>query len=199
MVRASSRSLSVILRMNGPSSMRTARAGCVRTILPFSVPRYFSSPASSVASTRTTSATTAPLVPDDHDPGKPMSGSTCGSTRCALKRTSDQPLPKGNVSRWPLASPHSANFFSVQSAACLIPGPPVSRGPYTSLNQLMWSITCERFRPSSRILAIVARSTFSAGACARGNVTTTSINTHTMDRRFMKGDSGASYDTVMAC
>ena len=35
-------------RMNGPSSMRTARAGCVRTILPFSVPRYFSKSASVV-------------------------------------------------------------------------------------------------------------------------------------------------------
>ena len=98
-------------RTNGPSSIRTSRAGCVRTILPLSVPRYFWKSASFSICTRATSATTTPFVPGVHEPGKPMSGSICGSTRCALNRTSDQPLPNGNVSRWGLARPHSVNFF----------------------------------------------------------------------------------------
>ena len=42
--------------MIGPSSMRTLRAGCASTILPASLPRYFSKSASFAICTRTTSA-----------------------------------------------------------------------------------------------------------------------------------------------
>ena len=73
--------------------MRTRRAGCVRTIFPASVPRYFAKSASFAICTRTTSAVTGPFVPDDHSRGYPMIGCGCGSSIIALKRTSDQPLP----------------------------------------------------------------------------------------------------------
>jgi hypothetical protein len=66
-----------------------------------------------------------------------MSGCTCGSTIRALNRTSDHPLPNGQVSRCAFTSPHSLNFRMAQSLAWRIAGPPVSRGPYTSLSQLM--------------------------------------------------------------
>ena len=92
------RSLSSIRTMNGPSSMRTARAGCVSTILPVSFPLYFvevrlgrdrgrgrrrPSPGRSCRATTIS--------------GNPMSGWICGSIMCALKRTSDQPLPNVHV------------------------------------------------------------------------------------------------------
>jgi hypothetical protein len=66
-----------------------------------------------------------------------MSGCTCGSIIWALKRTSDQPFPNGHVSRCAFTSPHSLNLRMAQSLACRMAGLPVSRGPYTSLNQLM--------------------------------------------------------------
>src|SRR5581483_591901 len=65
-VSASATSSGVILRMIGPSSIRTGRGGCVRTILPASLPRYFAKSASEAICTRTTSAVTSPFVPGDH-------------------------------------------------------------------------------------------------------------------------------------
>ena len=112
-----------------PSSIVTSRSGCVRTILPASLPRYLSKSASVSICTRTTSAVTVPFVPGDHDAGNPMSGWTCGSIICALKRTSDHPLPNAHGSRWALTRPHSPNFLMAQSLACMMPGPPVRRGP----------------------------------------------------------------------
>ena len=97
--------------------------------MPSSLPRYFSKSASFAICTRTTSAVTVPFVPGVHACGSPMSGCTCGSIMCALKRTSDQPLPNGQRSWWALASPHSPNFFIAHSPACRIAGAPVRRGP----------------------------------------------------------------------
>ena len=61
------------------SSMRTWRAGCVRTILPFSWPRYFMQSAAFAITGRTTSAVTVPLMPGVHDFGTPMIGITRGA------------------------------------------------------------------------------------------------------------------------
>ena len=123
------KSCSVIRRTIGPSSMATGRAGCVSTIFPASLPRYFSKSRSESICTRTTSAVTTPLVPGVHDAGTPMIGCTCGSIMCALKRTSDQPLPNGHDSRCGFDRPHSVNFLITHSLACMMPGPPVRRGP----------------------------------------------------------------------
>ena len=59
-----------------------------------------------------------PFVADDHSCGKPMTGCTCGSTMCAVKRTSDQPLPNDQRSWCTFVNPHSLNFFIVHSLAC---------------------------------------------------------------------------------
>ena len=103
--------------MNGPSSMRTLRSGCVRTIFPASLPLYFAKSASFEIWTRTTSPVIVPFVPDDHSCGKPMIGWICGSVMCAVKRTSDHPLPNAHRSWCAFVSPHSPNFFIVHSLA----------------------------------------------------------------------------------
>jgi hypothetical protein len=64
-----------------------------------------------------------------------MIGCTCGWIMWALKRTSDHPLPKGQFSLRGFDRFHSVNFSIVQSLACMMAGPPVRRGPYTSLSQ----------------------------------------------------------------
>jgi hypothetical protein len=128
-VIASAISFSPIRDTMIPSSIRTSRSGCMTTIWPASLPRYRSKSASLSICTWITSAVIVPLVPGVQPPTTPMSGCTCGSIICAWKRSSDHPRPNGKCSRWGLASPHSVNVFIAQSLACLMPGPPVRRGP----------------------------------------------------------------------
>ena len=54
-----------------------------------------------------------------------------------------------------------------QSAAARIVGPPVSRGPYTSVSHDVTFMTCDRLNPSSSMRAIAAESTRSARTAAR--------------------------------
>ncbi len=114
-----------------------------------------------------------------------MSGCTWGSIMWALKRASAHPLPNSNGSRCGFTSSQFLNVSIAHSLACMMPGPPVRRGPNTSLNQLMWSMTSDRFIPSSRIFAIIARSSFSDGACARGSAAMAVISNRSAATRFM--------------
>ena len=91
-----------------------------------------------------------------------MIGITCGSIRCAWKRSSDQPLPYANRSS-ETSSPHARRRLAAHSLAASVAGVPVTRGPYTSLSQLTVSIACDRSSPS----AVIARITAGSGRWAR--------------------------------
>src|ERR1044072_172653 len=78
-----------------------------------------------------------------------------GSITCALKRFNVQPRPNGpQGSRCAFCKPHLARVSRVHSFACFKFGEAVKRGPITSLRYESVCMTCDRFRPSSRILAI---------------------------------------------
>src|SRR5437899_10040573 len=86
--------------------------------------------------THTASAVTAPFVPGVQALAYAMRGNGRGEIACREKRSLDQPLPNGpHGSRCTLASCHSFILPVVHSAACLMFGELVSRGPWTSVRR----------------------------------------------------------------
>src|SRR5262245_48083030 len=119
-------------------------------------------------------------------------GCVCGSTSCAEKRSTRQPWPNAKRSWWTLVSPHSVNRFMAHSLACCSCGVPVTRGPYTSLSQPTWSITCELASPSCLMRAMVARST---GDCAIDVVEMHKTRAQARNRLMVSsGPDSASFD-----
>ena len=116
-VIASAMSSSFMRSTMRPSSMRTARAGCVRTILPCSLPLYLSKSAALAIGARTTSACTVPFVLGVQDFGQ---ADDRHHLRLDHVRVEAHELP--SLAERPrllvhAGSPHSPNFFFVQSAA----------------------------------------------------------------------------------
>ncbi len=109
--------------------MRTARVGCITTILPRSLPAYLAKSASLPICTRTTSLLMVPAVEGEKLRGAPMSMAGCGSTIAAEKRWMVQPWPNAHRSWCTLLRPQSRNCFMAQSLACANAGVPVTRGP----------------------------------------------------------------------
>ena len=100
------------------------------TILPFSLPLHVSKSFSDSMGAKITSAVTGPASPGVHAFGMPMIGHGVGVRTCALKRSFTHPRPKvPQFSRRGFDAPHSRSFVTAQSAACLMFGEPVRRGP----------------------------------------------------------------------
>ena len=129
--------------------------------MPASLPFHFSTSASLSSLTRTALPRTLPPVPAVHAFGIATSGNVTGATTCAELRSKLQPRPNSKLSRCAFARPQPSSCLRAHSAASLYCGEPLRRGPCTSVSCAAVSITCERRKPSSRILPIAAQSRFS--------------------------------------
>src|SRR5262245_36383476 len=99
------------------------------TNLPRSLPRNVSKSFSVLTTAITASPVTGPFVPGVQAFGYAISGYARGVTALATKRWFCQPRPNGQDSVFTFAMPHSFIVFSAQSAASLMLGEPVRRGP----------------------------------------------------------------------
>src|SRR5262245_1144450 len=97
--------------------------------------------------------------PGLHAFGTPMIGITLGDVIVAWKFTRDHALPILKRSLWAFVTPHFVSCCTAQSPASSNSGDPTSLGPYRSVSQNIVSMTCDLFRPSSRIFAMAAVST----------------------------------------
>jgi hypothetical protein len=86
----------------------------------------------------------------------------------------DQPSPNAKGSSVTFERPQPSNLPFAQTRAASSCGDAVSRGPSSSVRTRKVSITCERRRPSSRILLIVSRSTSSSARAAGASAETAS-------------------------
>ena len=100
---------------------------------PASWPRYFSASASDSILTFTTLPRRGPSVPGVKPRGTASRVAGMGLIIWTTARSSDQPRPNWNPSRWALARPHDSSRWRVQSLASRICGEPVTRGPITSV------------------------------------------------------------------
>ena len=128
-----------------PSASKCAAGSRVAprsTNRPFNLPAYEAASAIESIFTRIASPFTRPLVLGDHARGTALTMNALGDVAWMANRSLTQPRPNGpHISKWGLASPHVLNWASVQSPAFFVIGDPVSRGPCTSVSQLMMSIT----------------------------------------------------------
>ena len=148
----SSSSFSVLRVNSGLSTGGTARIAPNSTILPASLPLYWSMSFSLWMLTKTTSPVTGPLVDGDHGVACTISTAVSGVTMRAHVLSCCQPIPNSpQSSRCAFSRPILVSVSRVHSLAFLAFGEPVRRGPMPSISAEANSITCERFRPSSRM------------------------------------------------
>src|SRR5687768_9938080 len=94
--------------------------------------------------------------PGDHAFGYALTTIVCGLVTCIENRFTCHPRPNGpHSSRCALSRPQVDSCCRAHSVARRSPGEPVSRGPITSQRWLSVSITFDRFKPSSRIFAMI--------------------------------------------
>src|SRR5215471_3738832 len=99
------------------------------TNLPRSLPLNLSKSCSFWMTAITASPVTGPVVPGVHAFGYANSGYARGVSAIAAKRLFCHPRPNDHGSVFTLTRPHSFIVFWAQSAASLLYGDPVRRGP----------------------------------------------------------------------
>ena len=154
---------------SGARCIATSRMAPIITNFPLSCPCIFWRSSSEVAVSITAAPVTFPLVLALHARGTAAIWNGCGPTAWNENRSLVQPRPNGpQLSKCGLAKPHPFIVARAQSPAAWVIGEPVSRGPCTSVSQLMRSMTCDRCMASVLMRSIVATSTFSCAARPAG-------------------------------
>src|SRR5580693_963837 len=151
---------------SGLSTGFTSRISPKKTILPASLPLYFSRSFSSFASTQIARPLTGPWLAADQGSACAMNTAVSGDDMRTQVFSCRQPMPNSpQSSRWALLHPMAANWSRVHSLARFRLGDPVSRGPIPSANAEPNSITCECESPSSRMRWYMVRSRVSVAGC----------------------------------